>query len=227
MKPIEVMSNCRKVAVPALIGFTVAAPTIAVIAGDIPAAGLLLLTGAAAVLLTRLDDIRKLKLGSLEAELERKIDEARATIEQLRHLARVIAEPALSAIAMQGQWRRELSFSYRYEMQQRIDNALEQFGLSVKERQEIAHVWSILVARGLAFRAVGDLKNGHPEHAERIEQLFPKDGGRPAPPSDVRQFLEENRLLDDERARHLTDYEHFWKTGEVLHPEDWPVGFHP
>jgi hypothetical protein len=112
-------------------------------------------------------------------------------------------------------------------VQQRIDHALEQIGVSVAERQEVGSVWNTIVARGLAGLIVRDLRQTHQHLGPQIDELGNPEGGRPAPPDAYRQFLVANNLLDETHARLLDDYQHFWRTGEVRHPEDWPVGYHP
>jgi len=224
---LQILDYCRKAVVPSLIAFTVIAPTIATILGNISAAIMLLVIGAAALVLTRLDDIRRIKLWSLEAELERKIDEARATLEQLRQLARAVAEPALSTLAMQGSIFKELKFSYRYRVQQRIDHALEELGVPVGDRQQVGTIWYAPVARGLAGLIVNDVRQTRPDLVARIDELGNANGDRPAAPDAYREFLQANGLMNDERAGRLDDYQHFWNTGEVRRPDDWPVGYHP
>jgi hypothetical protein len=88
--------------------------------------GWLFATGISAMLFTRLPDIINLELSplnGLKATLQSKIDEATATIQQLRELAAALAEPSLSTLALAGNAAIKIRRVEKYQMREQI-NAL-------------------------------------------------------------------------------------------------------
>jgi hypothetical protein len=92
--------------------------------------GLIAVVGAIAIVLTRLSDFTGFTALGMTAELRQTINEANATIAQLRTLALTIAEPELNQLAMSGIILSELRFSYQYDRKKQIVKNLADLGSS-------------------------------------------------------------------------------------------------
>lgn len=171
------------------------------------------------LLVTRRRDIRRLKLWGLEAELQEKIDRATATLEELHQLAKVLAEPVITDLAMHGVLFRQLNFAYRCQLKEKIEQNLKEIGLDHTEIDVVNRFWNKHVSDGLAFLVLREINNK--DLKPYIDQLL--EG--PASPADMRDFLVKNDLMNNEREERLKDYEHFLNTKKVRRPETWPIGF--
>jgi hypothetical protein len=181
--------------------------------------------GIAALILTRLPDIKLFKGLGITAELQQTIREANATIKQLRQLAVTLAEPELSQIAMSGVMLSQLTFTYQYERKQEIVKTLEALGLEQADIDHALRVWTDVTRRKMSkllCASIKDTKLVDPCLRIRLDAQE-----QAADPSVLKAFFGQNHLTDEDAVNWLADYEHLFKTGEVRRPELFPIGLSP
>jgi hypothetical protein len=197
------------------IVYTLLVPLAAALLVGAGTAAVLSLVGIVMIVITRIDDIELFKLWGLEARLRQKIDEASATVEQLKRLASAIAEPAISSLAMHDQMMRRLNLSYRHKMKGDIDHMLREIGVSNEKISEIGAVWNQMMAYRLARHVVEGENVSEQVWKDWQELAQAYEHERPVPPGKVEAFLKERKMWGSDRARRLEDYKHFIGTGEV------------
>jgi hypothetical protein len=106
--------------------------------------------GALALVMTRLPDITLLDALGIRTELQHTINEANATIAQLRKLAVTIAEPELSQLAMSGAMLSELRFEYQYDQKKQIVDTMKSLGVSQEDITAALRVWTPATLRKLS-----------------------------------------------------------------------------
>lgn len=94
-----------------------------------------------ALVMTRLPDITLLDALGIRTELRQTLNEANATIAQLRKLAVAISEPELSALAMSGVIFHQLRFTDQYNREKRIVDILKSLGVSQDDITVALQIW--------------------------------------------------------------------------------------
>ncbi len=207
-----------------LLGFLVVVPTVAVVFGNNSGAVILGAIGAAALLLTRLEDITGFKLPRLEAELKQSITEANTTIQQLRELALAIAEPTLNEMAMSGEISHRLDFSTHNESKEKIVSTLRKIGVPEHNLMKALGGWTEITLRKLSNLMSQRIHELHPELDMGVNlqgqfQAIRLIDGKAAKPEVISGFLHQHKLYYAELLKMADDYKHLHSTGEVRRPE--------
>ena len=109
--------------------FTFLAPSVAALSSAVPGVITTFATiGIAGMVLTRLSDFVSFEGFGLKAQLQSKIDEANATINQLQELALAVAEPVITNLAIQGHFV-QLKYLDRYSMRESVNKLLSNIGV--------------------------------------------------------------------------------------------------
>ncbi len=200
-----------------LLGYTVLAPTIAVICGNNTGATILGAVGAATLLLTRLSDIQKFALFGLKAELRDAVREANATIDQLRDLALSLAEPNLNYMAMHNVMLMRLTSRTQYENKEKIVTALRKLKIPESKIQEASSLWVTITLRKMSYTMLHRLQE------LKIDAKFNDEvrltDGQPSPAATLKAFFATNGINDPKLLQLLSDYDHLARTGELRRPE--------
>jgi hypothetical protein len=194
---------------------------------DLKGAGFLGILGVAALILTRLPDITLFSMLGVSAELRHTIDEANAKIAQLRELAVAVAEPELSQLAMSGVMFSQLSFSYRNERKIQIVMTLKSLGVPQAEIDRALEVWNDVTLRMLSNVIMQALIKTAPDVGEKFKSIRLDSDEKSAKPTALKSFLSENHVTDAEVSALIDDYDHLFATGDVRHPDKFPVGIQP
>jgi len=190
--------------------------------------GLIAVVGATAIVLTRLSDFTGFTALGMTAELRQTINEANATIAQLRTLALTIAEPELSHLAMSGITFSQLTFSYQYERKKQIVKILQDLGIPQDDITRATRVWTEVTLLKLSNVIASALEKTDKTLAEKFRAVRTNGGeNKPAKPEVLSAFLRNNDVTDNEVLELVDDYKHLYDTGEVRRPEVFSVGINP
>jgi hypothetical protein len=185
------------------------------------------LLAAVLILAANADRISRLKASAtgFEAETRAIIDEARATIDQLRAVAKIAVQANLSLVMRSGRWG-GFSFDEKESIRQASLHALDLLHIPKKEQEEMFGDWHkvnrfdyvhLLLGRHTVPKEV----QGNLELQAEWSKL--RGGGFDGnPPSVVvEEFLRKARMLDPERVELLEDYCYYENHGEHRRPDVW------
>lgn len=206
----------QKVTFGAAFVYTLVVPTVAVFSGVGWDSSLVLAGGGvAAMLFTRLSDIVRFRGLGIEAELQRKIDEANATIAQLQELALAVAEPVLTNLALQG-YLVQLNNSDRYAMREKILKVLGGIGLKPEALVNIDSIFRQMFRNRLVLKALDGVQLTEGEEKTQLERL--RSIENPPTADEVEAFLSERGLMTGDRKRYLEELRGFEKNGTLSNP---------
>jgi hypothetical protein len=186
-----------------------------------------LLSGVILCLLSRMDDISEIGLLGLKAKLKRAINEAHATLEQVRSLAKIAAASSLSNTARSGLWGGipdDMKLNYLEETQ----SVLSQLGYGAEEIKEVCQDYHNCILRnygqtllgGGASRVPSDL-DSKPIDLTEWHTLRERQGDFPVSPEELKSFFEKYHFINEDLCRRLNGYAHYWNTKEFLDFEDY------
>lgn len=175
---------------------------------------LILIGSAAMILLANLSKLKSIKIYGLEAELRETIHEANLTIDQLKSLAIVLAEPAISLIAASDA-SIPMPFLYRKNLVDRINFILKN-NIEVSE-DEIRRMNDVFRCR---------LRMRHGARIVANIQDIPLDlhltfDGKFALPEHYEKLLADQNMLTNERRELIEDLKYFIEKDELRRPETW------
>jgi hypothetical protein len=173
------------------------------------------------------DRIAKIRAGAggFEAETRAIIDEARATIEQLRLVAKIAIQANLSLVMRAGRIG-----GFTHDEKENIRRlslaALDQLGVSAAEQEDMFREWHTVTRFDYAFQLLG--RHTVPEQVQRNPELqaewsaLRKGGFANIPSSNtVEGFLRKAGMLDDEAQQLLEDYRFYEVHRHHRRPENW------
>jgi hypothetical protein len=181
----------------------------------------ILITGFAAVLIGRMNLVEELSLGPLKARLRASIDEANATLRQLRAVALGLAEASLTDL-MAGNFAIGMTLDQRLTTRDVIVNSLLDLGLTQSEVQKASANWDkgIGLTYGRAIRASLP-KTLEPSIRSAYDALTRFDEWRAATPDELETFVNKHELSSAETAAWIDDYRHFLRTKEIRRREEF------
>jgi hypothetical protein len=179
------------------------------------AAFAILIAGVVAVLVGRLHHVEELTLGPLKARLRKSIDEANATIQQLRSLALALGEASLTDL-MAGNFFEGMSLRRRFATHDVIKRSLLDLGLSVGDIQKASANWNkgIAVTYHRAIRAALP-KELNVRIRDEFNGMLKFEEWQAPSPDALDAFLRQHGLVTDEVTAWIDDYRHFERTKEI------------
>lgn len=193
--------------------------------------------------LAQVDRFRKLKGAGFEAELaevKEATEEAKATAEELRVIARSVAQMSLEALAHSGLFG-GVPDARRIELKDDLESSLKMIGVpetdikassrrfvdllkvrhAYKVQAEGMRAWSIAHA-DVPGGGVSAAVYGGDEYkavAGKLGALLDTNTLSVAAPARYRKLLEEEGILSAEAEARLLDYEHFLEHGKLRRPD--------
>jgi hypothetical protein len=197
-----------------VVVFTIVAPVIAVIFGNIVTALVFVLAGLVALLWVRAEDITEVRFLSLQAKLEKSITEANATVSQLRGLASVLAGPVVAQIALGGQFMKHQTLASKQRNINEIAQYLKGIGAKASEIQDVMTPWKLLACPSVLHMILARLEEVDFKKLEEFSELLANN--HEVPKEVVKLF---KRLPEDARLAALQKvYVQIWKVGWVDDP---------
>lgn len=192
-----------------------------------------LVSGAFVVFVSRLEDVAELSLGPLRAKLHAKIEEANATIEQLRHVALTAAEATLTDL-MAGSFAGGITGAKRFEVHDKVIASLQQIGADVAQIEEAKSDWN----KGISLiyhRAIKDAVGRRIEPSKinpaatdemrqaekKLQDLLDFENWTVPTPSQIQEIVEELDVGSEEVSEWIDDFRHFLKTGEIRRRDEF------
>ena len=199
--------------------------------GKTGAMALIVVAGAVTLFFLNISKFRRFKAGTIEAEMKQAVEDAHATIEQLRNVAATSAKATLNSL-MAGSFMSGSSLKNRLEIHDELISNLKSIGVSTAQIHEADEMWKrgvcIIYHRGIKHE-VGRRKERNkintdvgPEvhEAEReFQDLLNFDEWKAPSSEEMKTFIENKGLLNDRCKELLDDYQHFEKTGEIKRKE--------
>ena|SRR5579862_2684757 len=173
---------------------------------------LILIGSSAMILLANLNKLKSIKFYGLAAELKETIQEANLTIDQLKTLAMVLAEPAISLIAATGT-PRPLPLIYRKSLVDRINFVLKNIEVPEEEIRRMNDVFRHTLRLWHGVRIVEGIQNV-PQDLHLPHKQF-------ATPENYEQFLTSRDMLTNERKELIEDLKYFIEKDDLRRPETW------
>jgi hypothetical protein len=211
--------------------FTLVAPvTIGLLSRNPTTMWIAALSGAFVTLLTRIDDLTEIALGPVKAKMKVTLEEAAATIDQVRNLAVAVARVA-STDLMAGGFMGSMTLEMRLDLRDELIAQLHALGLNKKQIEDatanstraIAIIYHRTIHHAIERRKVPHSVEGVPpelqEIGSRFEKLVQFDSWRVPSSDKVQKFVVANNVNTDEVKHWTSDYDHFMRTGEIRRRE--------
>lgn len=207
------------------IAFTIVAPiVIALHFQSLELAALSAGCGVFVTLISRFDELSELSFGVVRARMREKIDEANATLDELRQIAVVISDAILSQIMMSAFWG-GMPIAKQFQVHDKIISTLSKIGVDEQQIQSSLKYWNIGVKiryRNAIKRRLSEIRNSDNKSdidnvLSKMSELFKLGDEYEIPKSyEIREIIEnifDN--IDSEIEEILEDYQHFCDMGEV------------
>jgi hypothetical protein len=141
MNRATVLSIVLRCAIVPLLMFLIVAPTIAIWYDRNTGATILASIAIAAILLTRLPDVDEFSSWGIKAKLDKAVQEAEVTIEQMRNMAVAFAEANLGSLAAVGLITTPITLAGRVAIRDRIVGSLREIEVSDSEILRVQIGW--------------------------------------------------------------------------------------
>ena len=189
--------------------------------------GLIIAACYISIAFLNLDRIQKFKGAGFEAEMKQAVEEAHATVEQLRTLAATSTESTLSTL-MSGNFFDGTTLDHRLAMHDKLVECLQHLGVSQKQIGKARHMWNkgvgVIYHRGIR-NALADRKEKNivnpdatPERtaaAKEFQELLNFKRWDAPSSQEMRAFIQAKGLLTEEISELLSDYAYFEQTGDI------------
>lgn len=187
--------------------------------------GLIVVAGSISIAFLNIDRIQRFKGAGFEAEMKQAVQEAHATLEQLRALAAASAESTLTTL-MAGNFFDGTTLSTRLDLHDRLVRSLEEIGVPRPQINEADRMWKsgigVIYHRGVRNCLEG---RSHPsrvnfdasaealELSKQLQNLLHFETWSAPSSNQIRTLIEQNHLMTTAVDELLRDYSHFEKTG--------------
>lgn len=182
--------------------------------------GLIIAACSISIAFLNLDRIQKFKGAGFEAEMRQAVEEAHATVEQLRTLAATSTESTLTTL-MSENFFDGTTLEHRLSMHDKLVDCLRQLGVSQKQIGEARHMWSkgigIIYHRAI-HNALADREEKNPERitaAKEFQELLKFERWDAPSSQEMRAFIQARGLLSEQISQLLSDYAYFEQTGQI------------
>tara|TARA_R110002072_G_scaffold280360_2_gene442667 strand:- start:53 stop:727 length:675 start_codon:yes stop_codon:yes gene_type:complete len=183
--------------------------------------GISLVACAIALSFLNLDKIQRFKGAGFEAEMKKAVDEANATVKQLRTVALTSVEAALTTL-MSSSFLGGTNLETKIKIQDQLINSLKEIGISDADINKTSERWhrgvGMIFFRGIKKCLREDKKSYASESEHRVvlddvkEKLNPDRSWNVPSSAEIRAFIELKAHMTPEIEELLKDYEHYEKT---------------
>ncbi len=188
--------------------------------------GFIIVAGAIALAFLNIDKIQRFKGAGFEAEMKRAVEEANATIEQLREVAATSSEAILTDL-MAGNFMSGTTLKKRLDLHDQLISNLKDIGASEKQIKKADEMWrkgiGIIFHRGIRVALEGR-ENPHQintqaqkhvlEASKEFQDLLKFDEWKTPSSDELREFINRKGVMNPEVDELLKDYSEFEKSGK-------------
>lgn len=200
--------------VPLLVGFVSKSANLAWLAA---------ICGAFVTVMSRFDDLSELAMGPMQAKLRRAVEEAYATLDQVRELGVIIGRSTLTQL-IAGEFMDGMSLAERLRIHDQVKAALQSLGVDQNGIGRAEEQWRKGITL-IYFRAVraaieaGRSPSRPPTELQEVGKEFQKlltfDEWKAPAPVEMEGFVEAHRVATDDVMMWIDDYRHFLLSGEI------------
>lgn len=191
------------------------------------------LCGAFVIFMAKVESLAELSLGPVKAKMKQKLQEASATIEQLRNVAVTSSEATLTDL-MAGSFMGGMTLEKQLDLHDKVINALHEIGASSEQIEKAETDWnkgvSIIYHRAI-MKAVEERK--HPNQintqatdeqkaaGKEIQDLLDFKNWAVPTPHQIRTVLDKYNISSEDADKWIGDYEHFLQNKEIRNREEF------
>lgn len=191
---------------------------------------LFVLSGLGLILLAQIDRFKEFTVGPVSAKLDKKIEEANVTLEQLQKIAADISSVALTQM-MASSFMGNISFKDKLELHDKIIESLKEIGCDPHSIKESEHLWNkgirLIYHRGFTTlirrEELGTSRISKDPKREKIAQkcqdLQIFENWEAPTPQRMELFLKQNSLDEDQINGLLEEYKYFVENNEIRNKE--------
>ena len=211
--------------------FTVAAPLyIGLKLNDPSTSWVSFLIGAFVIFMSKFEDIVEFSVGPLRARMREKIDEADASLSELRQIAKGLAEITLTDL-MASNFMGGLPLIRKLDFHDELMENLEHLGVTGSDREKTEAMWrqgmGVIYNRAISHAAAERKEKSRLSKKEQTDEEFRAEIAKltdlidfkrrwdSPTPAECEKFLSENGLMNEEAQAWIDDYRHYLETGEI------------
>jgi hypothetical protein len=182
--------------------------------------GLALLAGGIAAALVNIDKIQRVKGGVFEAEMRKAVDEAYATTDALRRLAKVVLRSTLQILTMLGRVQ-DMPATQKHEFRNEIERLGKEMGIAEDEAVRSAHELFFWYQTWDHFHDFAHAcRQARVPASERLWAMLNYSSNGPHPTlQEINAVLGNDTVLDASCRGRLEDYLHYLKHRTLRRPE--------
>ena len=185
----------------------------------------MLISGVLLALFSRFEDLKELRLFGLIAKIERALNDAYATLEQVKEFAKISAGSSLSNTARAG-WLGGMSDQQTREILTSTQETLKRLGCDDHEIKDVCKDFHDCQLTEYRQVLLGGGSSRIPESQDREcrrewDALRERAVSPPIPPDELRTFFEKHNFMDEERRKRLEGYAYYYEHHEFQDFEDF------
>jgi len=189
------------------------------------------LCGAFVTFIARIGDLAELSLGPVKAKMKEKIEEASATIEQLREVATTNSEATLTDL-IAGSFMGGMSLKKKLSLHDNVVKALKGIGASEQQisvaesdwRKGICIIYQRAIRQAVEQREDPSIININATEEQKkagaeINELQNFEKWETPTPSQIRKILKKYGIASESVETWVNDYEYFLEHNEIRNRE--------
>jgi hypothetical protein len=190
-----------------------------------------LVSGAFITIVSKIDSLAEFSLGPLKARMREAVEEATATIDQLRDLATSVTSAFLTNL-IAGSFMGGMSNDRRFRMHDELMKQLTLLGASEQHLRRADEEWrsgvGVIFHRIIGSRMITEAKpsttKDHNDLHSEIQALLDFPNLKAAAPEHFEDFALKHNILTTDVQAWIDDYRHFQLTGEIRRRDEFMMG---
>lgn len=213
---------------------TVVVPApLAIYLGSADISGIFFASGFVAVLFSKIELLEELSVGPLKAKLRATLNEAAATVEQLRSIGVELSSAVLSMM-IGSEVASDVGLKAKIDLHKRIVKCLSELGVSQEQQEAAQSDWRIgiswlyirLMRSIVEGRELFDRPNRNASEAQQaasaeLLDMAPLGSTQMPPPVKVREVFARHSIKNAELNLWVDDYEKFYNTLTIPRVEEF------
>ena len=186
--------------------------------------GIIVVAGAIFLSFLHIDKIQRFKGAGFEAEMRQAVEEANATVHQLRDVATTSTKATLTTLmASSFGFQNGMNLSSKLDLHDKLISDLKKIGASEQQIEHADEMWrkgvSVIFHRGI-LKAIKKTSQINPDVAEQVKAVSEEfqeflnfDTWCTATPEEMKSFINDKGVMNPDIEELLEDYSIFVKTG--------------
>ena len=178
----------------------------------------IVVAGATVLTFSNIEKIQRFKIAGFEAEMkkvDKVVQEANATIEQLRNVATTSARATITSL-MANNFIDDFALKNQLELHDQLISNLEKIGASKQQIGEADEMWK----RGVGVIYHRGIENKLDRSAaQEFQSLLKLDEWKAPSSGEIEKFIESKGLMNQELKDLIDEYKYFESTGTIRRKE--------